>query len=195
MSKIYTLTGEDHQSMLVSEQAIHVSHTSLHNEADFTATLASDPQLERIIAFSSITEVEYNDQDLNDLILTHPPILGDDTTVLGFESEREAEHFRKDLISRLNLSIASQEEESAMSILFSYAIPVVVCLGLFAFFMTVDPSEVEGRRGRKGAAILRLIYGTIGQTGLLVIIGLATAFFGYTLFNRLSNRGTIITYK
>ena len=184
----------DYESIMITDTELHLSPANIRTEAEFAAARNAAPDLQRIVPISAITEVTSNDQSTL-LTLTHAPILGDPETYVDLNDEIATRRLRDHIVAEQRLKLAGTEEESTMSILFANGLPLLGAIAAFIFFMSVTEEEVAGRRGRKGAAILKLLYGILGQTGVLILIALVAAFLAYQLFQSLTNRSVYSNYK
>lgn len=143
-----------------------------------------------LIPFENIHNVQFNEvRDVTSVNYTNAK--GKSKHVkLSFISEDLANEFGHELGTRLRFQKHIKKEDQLP--------PLVINVSglLFSLFITLflfyyDPGTMNDTNGERkdsgGAAIYNTIYDLIGQTGLVVLAGMASLYFLYRLYNRYTN--------
>ena len=193
--KIYALDDEDSwQSLWLTEAELQISPLKCRNPSQFLEARNNGKSLQVVVPLDKIERLIYTEDDY-DVTIDFPddPYKQGGVTV-EFKDRGEAQEFIRSLSGHLNLR-KSEEEEDLMSALYSTVPWFLGAIGLLIAALLIKEEDVMGRRGRKGAAIARLIYGILGETGVIAVAGIAVAATGYLLFSRVTNRKSVATYR
>lgn len=191
-AKIYSLSDESYLSLLLTDTEIYLSNEALSSEAAFERVRMGSAVQGLVIPLTAITKIEYTTDTVSAEV--HYVDNGEaDVEEINFELGQNS-LFAQDVANRLTLR-HTEEEEGFVAAILPGLIFLVVAAGLFALALSLDDEDVLGRRGNRRVAILRLIWGILGQTGVLLVLGLAIAFALYLIFDNVFNRAIIHTYS
>ncbi|MEZ5045143.1 MAG: hypothetical protein R2828_34935 [Saprospiraceae bacterium] len=114
---------------------------------------------------------------------------------LKFNDKEQARQFGSYLGEKLGFNRNVTQENRTIPLL-KQLLYLIVSIGITAFLGTsVDSEDLNSSGGRKGGAILRIIYDTIGQTGILILGSLISIFLAYKLYDRYQNPVNDIIYE
>ena len=193
--RIYDLSDEEtYKSLYVTDRDLQLSSVALSTPEQFLEARTSSRAHQIIVPLQDIERITYM-QDDSDVTIDFPNDPGGQGgETMEFDRQEDAEEFIRTLSSHLNLN-KTEEDEDLYSALYSTAPLFIGALAIFIATFFIEEEDVMGRRGRKGAAIARLIYGTLGATGVTVLAGIIAAGLGYLVYERVTHRNTVYTYS
>lgn len=114
---------------------------------------------------------------------------------LKFNDKEQAKQFGNYLGEKLGFNRHVNQENKTTPLLKQLLYLIVVIVITVFLGTSVDSEDVNSSNVRKGGALLRIIYDTIGQTGILILGSLISIFLAYKLYNRYQNPVNDIIYE
>ena len=193
--RIYALDEEEaYKSLYVTERDLQLSSVVFTTPEQFIEARDRSRAHQIIVPLQDIERIVYIEDD-SDVTIDFPDDPGGQGgETMEFDRQADAEDFVRTLSAHLKLN-KTEEDEDLYSALYATAPFFLGALAIFIATLFIEEEDVMGRRGRRGAAIARLVYGTLGATGVTVLTGLIAAGLGYLVFSRVTNRKTVYTYN
>ena len=192
--KVYLLDEDQtYKSALLTESEVHLSSEQYATAEQFLQPSSASGVHQISVPLQSISKVTYIERDV-DVTLDYPDDpAGDGGATLEFEDRESAAEFTRAITTQQNMQKAETEEELT-SALYATVPWLLGAVALLVVAILVDEEDIMDARTRRGTGIIKLIYGIVGQTGVILITGLASAFLAYQVFSRVNNRRTVYTY-
>jgi len=198
-NEIIFLSGEKFKTLGISEERIFLSEKKEQQFSTLqkTAQDVNDTSKGKAILLEKINKLQLNTGGAKVKINYQDYTKKNKTVEVALNSVEQSKAFAQYLGGILGMNQTVSTEQQWLPLLKNIGW-LILTLGLTYFMGTMDDaSDLEtsgGRRTRGGAAILRIIYDMVGQTGVFIIGTLIAVGIGYNAYKRFSNPENNIVY-
>lgn len=199
-NNIYRITaGMGYESLVLVENELWLSIKKVRDIDKFEKAVRNTGMMKNAVAMplANINEISFNESSLSTKIKYTDEKGKDKKIGINFSEKEISNQFGQHLGEKLGFNRSSSTENQVKPLLTNGLI-LLVTVATTIFLGTIDDtSEITnsttGRNRGKGA-FLKMIVDTIGQTGVLIIGGLISAYTAYNLYKRYKNPASEIIY-
>lgn len=168
---------------MLSEKELWVSEHEIKDFDYFKKAVQAIGEIDATIyKLIYVSQIQYNEESKKVNLVYKVGIMLSKVK-LKFESKNSAQQFAESLGTKLEFPRSVVEEKKNEPLIFNL-IYVIIAAVITIFLSTYDGivTESSSRKSRLGGFILRILYDTIGQTGLIILGTMVTLFFAYKRF-------------
>ncbi len=190
------------KSIVLTDRELWLSKEKIKSLETFGAAV-NHPHQVKVVAYKypleKLVKLKFNETS-DTVQYEYPMSRGNKVINLKFNDEKQANEFGNYLGEQLQFK-KTEFAESKLKPLLLNAFYVLVAIALtYGFGLYFDEADFESsssssRRNGGGRAIVRILYNTIGQTGLLIIGGLITLYLIYQLYQRFQHPAKDVVYE
>lgn len=196
---IFYIKSVPWESLAITDNEIWLSSSKVRSLDKFEEGVNKTGMMKTTYAYSlsTISEVAYNESTESVKIRYRNEKGKDKKLNMDFGDEDLSNEFGQWLGEYLNLT-KSEKKENQLKKLLEYLFLLVLTIGGTYFLATMEDTsgltDSSSRRTRNRGAFLKLIVDTIGQTGVIIVGALISAYLIYQLYTRYTNPASDILY-
>lgn len=154
-----------------------------------------------IVPFKSISKIKLNEKS-DKIKFNYANTKGKSEDIdLSFDHKEDAMKIGEFIANKTSLKKSIQTESTTKAFLFN-VLYILSSIGLTAFLAMSEDLDVDqdsysrsARRARSGKALINMIHNLIGQTGIILIGIIVTAYFIFKTWNRFKNPANDIIFQ
>jgi hypothetical protein len=200
-NRVINVTETKWKSILLRDDELWLSQDSISNLAKFEEAVNTPHKVKAVVykyPLEKLVKLKFNES--SEIVEYEYPMSAKNRIIkIKFNTSSQANEFGSYLGEQLQFSKTENIENRTKPLLFNslyvlFGILGTYVLGVYFNDGDFDSSTGGSRKGRSGGAIIRLLYNTIGQTGILILGTIITLFFAYKLFQRYQKPAKNIIY-